>query len=196
MHEQTDRVLLVDDNTEIHEDFRKVLAAGRDTQELDALAALMTGQTRPNTSPSACPRIDSAYQGKDALKLVEHAMHEARPYSLAFVDMRMPPGWDGVETIERLWKADPELQVIICSAYSDYLWEEIVERLGHPDRLMILHKPFDAVEVRQLCSALIAKWRLLRDMRERMVELEELAARLQEEINARSSRRDRGEASD
>jgi signal transduction histidine kinase len=79
---------------------------------------------------------------------------------MAFVDMRMPPGWDGVETIERLWQVDPRLQVVICTAYSDTSWEEVLDRLDARDRLLILKKPFDNIEVRQLASALTAKWEM------------------------------------
>ena len=69
---------------------------------------------------------------------------------MAYVDVRMPNGWDGIETISRIWQEFPELQVVICTAFSDYSWEEIQERLGHSDRFLILKKPFDNLEVRQL----------------------------------------------
>ena len=72
----------------------------------------------------------------------------------------MPPGWDGVETIVHLWQAHPELQVVICTAYSDYTWEEIVARVGQSDSLVILKKPFDSVEVLQLAHAMTRKWEL------------------------------------
>ena len=83
---------------------------------------------------------------------------EGRPYALAFVDIRMPPGIDGVETTARLWKADPDLQVVLCSAYADYSWEEVARRLGINQRLLILRKPFDNIEVRQMAHALAQKW--------------------------------------
>jgi PAS domain S-box-containing protein len=74
--------------------------------------------------------------------------------------MRMPPGWDGVETIEHLWEQDPELPVVICTAYSDCPWAEIPERLGCNDRFLILKKPFDNTEVLQLALVLSDKRRL------------------------------------
>ena len=74
----------------------------------------------------------------------------------------MPPGWDGVETIEKLWQVDSELQTVICTAFADYSWQEMVARLGRSDRLLILKKPFDPIEVRQLASALTEKWNLSR----------------------------------
>jgi diguanylate cyclase (GGDEF)-like protein/PAS domain S-box-containing protein len=94
--------------------------------------------------------------------VVEQALARDQPYSVAFVDMRMPPGWDGVQTIKRLWELDPELQCVICTAYSDYSWEEILDELGVGDRLLLLRKPFDAAEVCQLACALTEKWHLAR----------------------------------
>ena len=59
---------------------------------------------------------------------------------MAFVDVRMPPGWDGVETTAKIWQKYPDLQVVICTAYSDYSWEEMLKKLGYSDRLVILKK--------------------------------------------------------
>ena len=74
-------------------------------------------------------------------RLVNTVLREAvaagRPYALAFVDVRMPPGWDGVETITRFRKVDPDLQTVICTAYSDYSWNDIQRRLGHSDSLLV-----------------------------------------------------------
>jgi len=100
---------------------------------------------------------------------------------MAFVDVRMPPGWDGVETIEKLWEVYPDLQVVICTAYSDYAWDELIAKVGRSDRLLILKKPFDNVEVLQLANALTEKWRLLQCARLRIDGLEQaVAARTQQ----------------
>lgn len=155
------RILLVDDNQSIHDDFRKILspadaakAGGLD----DARAAFLGAAAAPAKSDTACFELSSALQGQEAHDVVRTAMGEGRPFAMAFVDMRMPPGWDGVETIQKLWELDPELQVVICTAFSDYSWEETVSALGVTDRLLILKKPFDAIEIRQLASALTEKW--------------------------------------
>jgi len=87
--------------------------------------------------------------------------------------VRMPPGWDGIETISRIWEADPDIQVVLCTAYSDYSWDEIAGRLGSTDRLVILKKPFDAVEVLQLASALTEKWALLQRVKSEFQNLEQ-----------------------
>jgi signal transduction histidine kinase len=116
--------------------------------------------------------IDSAHQGQDGLELIRSSLKQGRPYAMAFVDVRMPPGWDGVETIGRIWQDYPELQVVVCTAYSDYSWEEMIEKLGQSDRLVILKKPFDNVEVLQLANALTEKWRLYQEAKCKLSDLE------------------------
>ena len=165
------RILLIDDTPAIHEDFRKILVQTGSACELDELESSLFGT--PPKAACAGFELDSAYQGKQGLDRVRAALERGAPYAMAFVDMRMPPGWDGIETIEQLWLADPELQVVICTAYADYSWEEILERLNVADRLLILKKPFDAIEVRQLASALTAKWQMARQAALKMAGLEE-----------------------
>jgi len=121
--------------------------------------------------------IDSAYQGQEGLALVEKSLIEQRPYSMAFVDVRMPPGWDGIETIQHIWKCHPDLQVVICTAYSDHSWDEIIRRLGKSDSLLILKKPFDNVEVLQLAHALTRKWVVTCQARFRLENLESVVER-------------------
>ena len=158
------RILVIDDNVAIHEDFRKILCPDVTPSAVDDLeSSLFDSETRPEVETAF--EMDSAHQGQEALARVQQAMAENRPYALAFVDGRMPPGWDGVETIVHLWQAYPELQVVICTAYSDYSWEQIIERVGQSDSLVILKKPFDAVEVLQLAHAMSKKWELNRQAR-------------------------------
>jgi signal transduction histidine kinase len=83
----------------------------------------------------------------------------------------MPPGWDGIETLARVFEADARIQAVICTAYSDHSWDEILARLGRSDRLLILKKPFDNVEVQQLASALTEKWNAEARERARMEEV-------------------------
>lgn len=167
------RILIVDDNPSIHEDFRKILDSyAVNSASLEVAASALFGEEPPEAQRRGF-ELDSAFQGGDGLACVERAQREGRPYALAFVDMRMPPGWDGVETIARLWQACPDLQVVICTAYSDYSWDDMIARLGQSDQLLILKKPFDVVEVLQLAHALVAKWRLLQQSRQSMLDLEE-----------------------
>ncbi len=155
------RVLLIDDTPSIHEDFRKILTPPLEqNQALDEMEAALFGTRDTPQGPAF--ELDSAYGGQEGLKLLEVAMAEHRPYALAFVDMRMPQGWDGAQTIEELWKVDPNLQVVVCTAYSDYSWEELLFRLHAHDRLLILKKPFDNIEVQQMANTLAAKWDMAR----------------------------------
>ena len=115
--------------------------------------------------------LDSAYQGQEGFEMVKGALAENRPYALAFVDVRMPPGWDGIETIARIWEVDPELQIVVCTAYADYSWEAMRAKVGQPDSLLVLKKPFDNIEVQQLAHALTKKWLLNFQARLQMAEV-------------------------
>jgi|CXWL01.1.fsa_nt_gi signal transduction histidine kinase len=172
------RILVVDDNRTIHEDFRRILEAPTEEESLTRARATLFGET-PLVEALDRFELDYADQGQAALALVQMARREGRPYAVAFIDMRMSPGWDGLETIERLWEADGRLQVVICTAYSDYSWAEIAARLEIGDRLLILRKPFDPIEVQQIAASLTRKWALGRDIR---LQIEDLVA----QVNARN----------
>jgi len=165
------RVLVIDDLESIHGDFREILEC-RDNPAVDVTEeeAAIFGPTE-ETSEIEGFEIDSAFQGLEGLEKVQVALDKGRPYALAFVDMRMPPGWDGIETVERIWQVCPDIQVVICSAYSDYQWTDIVKRLGVSENLLILKKPYETIEVLQLANALTKKWTLAREAEARQAEL-------------------------
>lgn len=167
------RILLIDDTPSIHEDFRKILMPPMEQNAaLDDMESALFGEA---AKPQAPPfELDSAYGGQEGLQQLCTAMEQARPYALAFVDMRMPQGWDGAQTMEELWKVDPDLQVVVCTAYSDYSWEELLSRLKGHDRLLILKKPFDNIEVQQMANTLAAKWDMARRARLKTINLEQL----------------------
>src|SRR5258706_326510 len=170
------RILIIDDNAAIHLDFRKVLGvqaehtaqAALDVLEANLFGDAVVAAARPNFD------IDSAHQGQEGVAMAHQALVEGRPYTMAFVDMRMPPGWDGLKTIERLWATDPDVQVVICSAHTDYDWTEVVARLGHSDRLLVLRKPAEPIEVLQCATALSRKWENDKLVREHVLRLEEV----------------------
>ena len=171
------RILIIDDTPAIHQDFRKILCP-EDQDFLDSTEALLFGTY---SSPQQHFQLDSAYQGEEGLERVKQAQAEGKPYALAFIDMRMPPGWDGLLTIEHLWKADPHLQIALCTAFSDYSWESMAARIEFGDQLLILKKPFDSLEIRQMASALTWKWQLAQDAANKMRDLEEtIEARVKE----------------
>jgi two-component system NtrC family sensor kinase len=166
------RILVIDDNAAIHADFQKILAPGQGRNaELNLTRALVLGESSA-ASPHSDFVIDSAFQGREGLELVRKAAGEGDPYALAFVDIRMPPGWDGVETIGQLWQCCPDIQIVICTAYSDYSWEEMIHKLGHSPNLVVLKKPFDNIEALQLAHALTEKWHLNRRVQSQLADLE------------------------
>ncbi len=157
------RILVIDDNVAIHEDFRKILTKPTFLDDsLRKIEAALFGSDVLDVAKSDF-EIDFATQGREGLEMARQAQASGRPYAMAFVDGRMPPGWDGIESIKRLWRECPDLQVVLCTAYSDYSWQEIRRVLGESDSLLILKKPFDTVEVLQLAHALTRKWELARD---------------------------------
>jgi CheY-like chemotaxis protein len=190
------RILVIDDNLAIHEDFRKTLATTT-ADELDLAGASLFDEA-PVVGNSESFELSFADQGEVGFHMVEQAVASRTPYALAFVDMRMPPGWDGLRTIEQIGKVDPDIQVVVCTAFSDHPWHEIASRLGKTDRLLILRKPFDPIEVEQLAASLTCKWELtqraklqieylngLVDLRHK--ELQEVNARLEEDVAARTA---------
>jgi two-component system, NtrC family, sensor kinase len=175
------RILIIDDNAKIHEDIRKVLVRRPEPSALDLDDAIV-GSERVDTTPAHF-RIDSAFQGEEGLARIHEALGEEDPYALVFVDMRMPPGIDGRETIRRLSTVDPHVQVVLCTAYSDYTWMEIAAATGPTDRLVILRKPFDCIEVLQLAHTLTEKWRIAADTRRHLDELQQIVAERTEELS-------------
>ena len=184
-HATNHRVLIIDDNEAIHDDFRKILGASQESSELDDLEAHLFGE--PNDTSTTDSKItfelSFATQGQEGYEMVVESIEHERPYALAFVDMRMPPGWDGLETIERLWKVDPKLHIAICTAFADYSWREIIQRVGHTDQLLIVKKPFDNVEVIQLATSLTEKWALREVAQLRVDQLERLVIERTHEIS-------------
>jgi signal transduction histidine kinase len=182
------RILVVDDQESIREDFKKILApASTSASSLSsARAAFFGGDSVPAAPSIAAYELTLASQGEEACEAAERALSQGRRFAVAFVDVRMPPGIDGLQTIKRLWKADPELEVVICTAFSDYSFEQIVQELGQSARLLILKKPFDPIEVRQLAGALTEKWNVARRETERLTELAAANERAQSASRAKS----------
>jgi len=198
------RILIADDNRDIHEDIKYILDSSSenidDYRETRRLKEELFGESdsplRNEKVIEVKYRIDDAYQGEEAVRMVKAAREEGDPYSLVFMDVRMPPGIDGIETVERIWEIDPDAGVVICTAYSDYSWDQIVLKLGQNDNLLFIKKPFDSVSLKQIALAMTTKWSLKRQINEyignlekqveiRTNELTELVGKLKGEIALR-----------
>ncbi|WP_437662791.1 response regulator [Sorangium sp. So ce1182] len=150
------RVLVIDDNPGIHRDFQKLLCPDSGAaSDLDALDAAIFGA--PAATARTTFQVDGACQGQEGFDKVRRMQRSGRPYALMFVDMRMPSGWDGIETIERIWCECPDIEAVICSAYSDYSWHDVIRRLKRPE-LRLLSKPFESKDVLELAWSLTSRW--------------------------------------
>jgi len=172
------RIMVIDDSNDVQEDFKKILIKSKKDHdaafsELDK--NLFGDASAENEEDKILSNftIDTASQGKEGFEKIAAAFNAGKPYALAFVDIRMPPGMDGVQTIKEIWRVDPNIQIVICTAYSDYSWEQTIHELGQTDNLLILKKPIDSIAVRQLASALTKKWQLMKDAREYALSLEQ-----------------------
>ena len=168
-------MLIVDDNPRIHRDFELVLLEELENPELDADEQRLYGLTARGRPPRLVYLLDHASSGMEGIGKVNQSLTDNQPYQLAFVDIRMP-GLNGVETIEQMWQADPRLQVVICTAYADYSQEDLAARLGHTDKLLVLKKPFDNIEVTQLARTLTKKWHLARQAALKLEQMELLVS--------------------
>jgi CheY-like chemotaxis protein len=153
------RILVIDDNVAIHRDFRKILCPEPVTRDLDALdeAIFGSGGAPSTRGPKREFIVDAASQGQEGLEAVMRMQRLGRPYALTFVDMRMPPGWDGIETLEKIWAVCPDIEAVICSAYSEYSWNDVIKRLNRPG-LRLLSKPFASKDVLEFAWSLTSRW--------------------------------------
>ncbi|WP_158551501.1 response regulator [Rhodohalobacter sp. SW132] len=163
--EQKQRILLVDDNESIHEDIKAILNINQKDadQEMSEIENTLFGSSSAGKAEPVANisyQIDHAYQGEEAIEMVDRAQIEGNPYSLVFMDVRMPPGMDGIEAIQEIWKEHPYTEMVICTAYSDYTWDQIVKNLGTTDKLLFMKKPFDATALKQTALTLTTKWNL------------------------------------
>ncbi|MBA3938397.1 MAG: PAS domain S-box protein, partial [Planctomycetes bacterium] len=181
------RILVIDDNANIHADYRKILVPPAVSADLAELEADLFGETAKTMQRPAFT-VDAAQQGKEGHERVLTALRCGQPYALAFVDMRMPPGWDGMETALRILADDPDIQIVICTAYSDYSWDEMAQKLGATDRVLILKKPFDTIEVIQIAQALCRKWTLGLQAKQRVASLEAMVQERVRELAASNAR--------
>jgi len=181
------RLLIADDNENIHEDIRFILnpvPGGAEDPELLRLKADLFSQSFliPPPIPDIRYRIEDAWQGEEAVRMVADAVASGDPYVIVFLDVKMPPGMDGIQTIGRLWEKDPQIEIVICTAYSDYTWEQILVLYGQTDRLLFVRKPFDSVSIKQIALSLTTKSRLNKMNRDHIKHLEAEVGRRTEEL--------------
>ncbi|NRA67944.1 MAG: response regulator [Pseudobacteriovorax sp.] len=154
------RIIIVDDNEDVRHEISLALRHEEGaTNKITDLENILFSESKENTASfDQSYEITTAEQGLEAVECVRAATEAKKPYSLAFVDMRMPPGIDGLETIKRIWTIAPYTEIVLCTAFSDHSFEDIMYTLDNPQRLIILKKPFDPLEIKQLAASLTTKW--------------------------------------
>ncbi|MEW6218699.1 MAG: response regulator [Thermodesulfobacteriota bacterium] len=175
------RILIIDDDRDVWQAFRDVLSP-EETEEGTASRRMdsLLGRRPPAVGQAPAFELVFADQGEDGYQKVVEARQEDRPYAVAFVDVRMPPGWDGVKTATAIRATDPAIELVIVTAYADRSREEMVAAIGAPERLLFLRKPFDADELLQMALSLSSKWRLARQEEATRQELASSRARFRD----------------
>jgi len=186
----TYRILVLDDDESVHGVYGLMLASAPDFSDsisyefgsANEEGSILTEVPPTTTYPEF--EVDFGFQGREGLEMVEKAELEKRPYAMAFVDMRMPPGWNGIETISQLWRANPNIQIVLCTGYADFTSQDLIRQFGHNNRLLVLKKPFDAAGLRQVAYSLAEKWDLAHEAQSNLQRLQSLVdertAKLQE----------------
>ena len=179
MQMENTRVLIIDDDPEIQNAYRLVLAPEPEDRNTSRsrLAHLLPKDR--NTPPPAFPRFELRFadQGPEGATLAAAALENDQPFAVAIIDIRMPPGFDGMETAARIRRIDPQVEIVVVTAYSDRSRDEIVHAVGGPEKLLLLRKPFDPEELIQMVLSLTAKWNLARQAEAHKAALAESEAR-------------------
>ena len=179
------KILVVDDQQDLREQLAKLLRKAGQKDETHSLVEQMRArllgnkeaveEVEPDESDETAPYIvDIAGQGEDAWNMVKEANQNDDSYAVMFLDMRMPPGWDGLETATKIREIDKNIEIVIMTAYADHDQAQIAEQVGMPEKLLYIKKPFQAEEIYQLALSLTSKYTLERADKEKKVWLEAL----------------------
>ncbi len=169
------RILIVDDQEDLRHQVAKMLQSKGGASSTSSLIEQIRSRISKTKDVAASASADIEYQvdtvgqGKDAYEMVKESFSQHKPYALMFLDMRMPPGWDGLETAQRIRSIDKEIQIVIMTAYADHEQKEIAEKIGEPDKLLYIKKPFHPEEIRQLAMAMTEKWNMNRREKDRLI---------------------------
>ena len=182
----TRRILVIDDTPSLLKDYRKIFLSKPTNKEKNDLSRLekklfidSVSDSPTHSGEEIIPNykfeLMTANRGKEGLKLCQQAVNKKNPFHLAFVDMRMPSGWNGIQTINAIDNIDKKIHFVLCTAYDDLTWSETIHQwLGSNDRILLLKKPFDYSEVWQLAVALTEKYLITEKANQKQQDLEKL----------------------
>ncbi|MCP4109970.1 MAG: response regulator [Desulfobacteraceae bacterium] len=173
------RIIVIDDDESILNDYMMILSPPlkdlSGLKEKQSLEAQLFGESLGHEEPDRDRyEVCTATQGKEGFEKVMEAGEDNEPFALAFIDIRMPPGWDGIHTAQMIREIDPHIEIVIVTAYSDRNQKEIVAKVGMPEKLLYVKKPFDPEEIRQIALSLTRKWDLEQKAKRHRKHLERL----------------------
>ena len=176
------RVLVVDDQNEIHDDFREMLA-GRGKLSSDDLAPTFG---TPSGGSSVLPDIEllHAANGEEGCKTVETARDRGQPIAVVYVDVRMPPGIGGIEAVHRMRAADRDVEIVLMTAYTDEPLSAIIDDMELLHKLLYIRKPFAREEIQQITLSLVVKWNVEQEVAAGRRQLTDSHRRLQAVLDA------------
>lgn len=187
MIEINKRILVIDDDREIWKAYQLVLEPGipQRGSVKEQMDQLLGSEEEGNHNDTSY-LVSYADQGKEGFAQIEKSLTGKTPFAVAFIDVRMPPGWDGMKTASRIRQLDKDIEIVIVTAYSDRSCEEIIKQVGSPDKLLFIRKPFDTEELYQLALSLTEKWNIARreetqrrELQEKIIALKELQQKQQ-----------------
>ncbi len=159
------RIIVIDDEESILNDYQMILSPPQEDiskqREMQALEAELFGASEvQERNVQEHYEVTAALQGKEGADYIAEAKKNGKPFAVAFIDIRMPPGWDGVHTAKKIREIDSDIEIVMVTAYSDRDRREIVTEVSRPEKLLYIKKPFDPDEIRQLALCLTRKWEL------------------------------------
>lgn len=179
---RNNRVLIVDDQPEIHDDFSEMLCSNSaDPRDEDLVEAFVREQ-----QGSYLPEFEllHANNGEEACDVIRGGRESNRPIAVAFIDIRMPPGIDGIETVRRVREIDRDIEIVIMTAYTDMSLPEIVYDLELLHKLLYVRKPFTHEEIQQITLSLVGKWNVEQELAEQRRQIAVSHGRLEAVLNA------------
>jgi signal transduction histidine kinase len=186
-HNEKRRILLVDDEIKILDELRQILCPDiSESTDLQELEKHLFGDTLMPIADNVEYHVVCCRQGEDAIRQARTACQQGEPFMAAFLDVRMPPGIDGVSVAEEIRKFDPEIEFVIMTGYADYDINQINRLIKPADKLLYLQKPIHTPEARQLALALSTKWLMNRRIQSQNLALQEANEKLKEHDRLKS----------
>jgi len=183
--QQLIKVLIADDDEHVLDCYRDAFTEDEPTNHMKALDALAAELFDPDTDVVDEPKFEivSCCQGDDAISLARKASDEGLPFDVVILDVRMPPGIDGIEAAGQIREIDPNVNIVIVTGSGGTEPENLGKEIPPADKIFYFKKPFHAIECRQLAAALCGKWHSDLALRKANEELEMRVAKRTKELH-------------